>query len=134
MFICASGTAPRVSMCGARRLRWAPWRRVLLLLGAGGWSATPQGVRASELVSSDTVVVCTVDGRVHALDSSSGDAKWSVELGDPLLSSWSLAGASSPLHPNFLRRSSRCAHTVATRLVAERNTATTDAHWPAAKP
>jgi hypothetical protein len=92
-----ASTAPCVCMSGARRVRWAPWWWVFLLLSAGGWSATPHGVRASEQVS-ETVVVCTVDGRVHALDSSSGDAKWSVELGDPLLSSWSLTGTSK--HPN----------------------------------
>jgi len=79
-----------------------------VLLGAGGWSARPQGVRASQ---ADTVVVCTVDGRVHALDSSSGDAKWSVELGDPLLSSWSLTGAPSPktLLRTFSTAGSPCA-------------------------
>lgn len=82
--------SPRTNRAREMGYCHATWWVFLL---AVGWS----GARAS--AAADTVVVCTVDGQVHALDADTGDARWSVVLGDPLLSSWSLAAHTGECKP-----------------------------------
>ena len=73
------------------RQRWEWWSEPALA-GVQGYAREGRSVLSSPLLSGDTVIVGTSDGRLVALDGAAGALKWSDDLGAPVVSSPAASG------------------------------------------